>query len=329
MKNRFGLLKEAYVATQKLALIWVLLMMIAGGCSGKRNVSQYPAQEPRTDWSKIVLDTFEVFALERSEYRSQSYITLEKDTVGEFDENGVMLFRYHHMGLFYHPVLLLNRTTRLLNGFVATGDSGYLRLAIATYDALLDSAIDSSGALWLPYQFDYEVSPGDNVDAPWFSGMSQGLGLDVGLYLFTVTDDSVYLKAADSLFNSLTLLWGESEPWVTRIDSLGYYWIEEYPLPKPSMTLNGSIIGAFGLYEYWKVTRSERALTLFRAALATYDHFAKFYRRPGEYSFYSLTYGKITNVGYHELHKSLYRKLAKMSANPAFGAFADSLDLDG
>ncbi|MFQ5607174.1 MAG: D-glucuronyl C5-epimerase family protein [Candidatus Zixiibacteriota bacterium] len=275
------------------------------------------------------VDTFPIYSLPRAETKGvTAYIPLESDTLFEVDGSGVQLFYYHEQGPYYHPVMMLNRINRLLNGFTMTSDSAYLNLAVVTFDRLIEEATDSLGAVWLTYRFDHYITGEDTVFAPFYSGMAQGLGLSVSAYLYEVTSDSVYLERAESLFRTLEALWGESEPWVVRLDSLGYYWIEEYPLPKPDMTLNGSIIATYGLYDYWRHTGSERALELLRAAFATYAHYASLYRRPGETSYYCLGYKKITNISYHRLHIALFRYLSKVSANPYFAAFADTLKMD-
>ncbi len=275
------------------------------------------------------IDTFPIISLSRAEAHGvTAYIRLKSDTLFEVDENGIQVFYYQEQGPYYHPVMMLNRISRLLNGFHKTSDSAYLKLAVVTFDKLIEESTDSLGAIWLTYRFDHYITAEDTVFAPFYSGMSQGKGLSVSCYLYEVTSDSVYLDYAESLFRTLEMLWGESEPWVVRLDSLGYYWIEEHPLPEPDMTLNGSIIASYGLYDYWGHTGSERALELLRAALTTYAHYSPLYRRPGETSYYCLGYKKTTKMYYHKLHYNLLKYLAKVSANPFFGAFADTLKMD-
>ncbi|MCH7878477.1 MAG: hypothetical protein IH914_04075 [candidate division Zixibacteria bacterium] len=280
-------------------------------------------------WDNMVLDTFPINTIERNRTLGiGSYRRLEDDTLGKFDQRGIQVFYYRGKGPYYHPVSMLNRLNRLLQGYVITSNPNFLAVAVATYDKLMDEAIYTDLQIWLPYRFDFYITNEDTVFAPFYSGMSQGLALSVTCYLFEITGDSSYLPIAEKLFRTLLLPKDKSMPWVVRLDTAGYYWIEEYPLPIHDRTLNGSIIGTFGLYDYWKLTGSDAALKMLRGAVATYAEYGRLYRRPGETSYYSLGYKKIANMAYHHLHISLFDYLSRISENPYFGAFADTLKMD-
>jgi hypothetical protein len=111
-------------------------------------------------------------------------------------------------------------------------------------------------------------------------------------------------------------------------DSLGCFWIEEYPTsPQPSMTLNGFIFGIFGLYDYYELTGDSTAHDLLERALGTVKNYIASYRRPGKASFYGLTFHRYSGY-YHMAHIAQLRKLAAISGDPFFSRWADTLNGD-
>ncbi len=278
----------------------------------------------------MVTDTFAIHKLPRQATNfTRNYITLKADTVGEFDSEGIQLYVYGN-GRHYHPISMSLRAIRLLNGFVDSHDSAYLLLARVYCDKMISMAIDHRGAKWLPYTFDFELhnDPRNHVSSPWFSGMAQGEALQAFLYAVEVTGDSAYAKFSDALFQSFRQIWGVDSTYGTWIDSAGYYWIEGYPRPVPDMTFSSYFAGLFGIYQYWLLTGSKDAEQLTRASLATIARYGMLYRRPGSTSKYCLAHGEPTDIGYHNFHIALLRKLAEMSDNPAFTQCADSLAAD-
>ncbi len=250
------------------------------------------------------------------------------DTAVATDPLGVVMYRYKD-AMYYHPVELAHRSLRLLAAFHGTGDSTWLKQLLRHVDRTLREAIEIDGALYYPYHYDNWVNQQEEgyLRAPWFSGMAQGEILGVLTRTFLVTGDSLYLRAADRTFATMLRPQGESVPWTVFFDSLGCYWIEEYPTPIPSKTLNGFIFGLYGVYDYYQLTKSPEAYEVLQQSLRTIKNYIPSFRRPGKPSLYGLRFGHFAG-DYHMIHINQLRMLQRMTGDPAFGEWADSLESD-
>jgi hypothetical protein len=138
------------------------------------------------------------------------------------------------------------------------------------------------------------------MDAPWFSATTQGLMLSVMSRLATETRDPVWRQAADSTFRTLFMLRASQNKtegavawWVSVADDLGYVWFEQYPQGKfPALSLNAHLFASLGVYDYWLLTRSPAAQDLFRAAMATTDHYLSRFLEPGGVALVGLGSGR-------------------------------------
>lgn len=159
--------------------------------------------------------------------------------------------------------------------------------------------------------------------------MAQGEILGLLVRLYEITDRPEYLDYARGFFHSLFRLRPEGRPWVARIDSLGYYWLEEFPHDeRPGMTLNGYIAAIYGVYDYYRVTHNEDALMLYELCLTTIKHYLPEFRRPGQSSFYDLGHRFIAKKNYHDLHVSMMFHLHRMSGDPFFEEMGQALRAD-
>lgn len=273
------------------------------------------------------------FDLRNLPYDSLPYTNYDSSDIIEplepADTAGVVYFEWQG-GRYYHPVNMCQRALVYLDLFHQNGDSSNLSTALAYVDRLLIEADHFDSALYFPYLFDYKVHKRDDavMKAPWYSGMAQGQALSLVTRAFELTGDSTYLDAANRIFISLTRLRGQWKPWVVFEDSLGCYWIEEYPTsPRPSMTLNGFIFGIYGLYDYYRLTGRDDVGTLLERSLSTVKNYLPSFRRPGKPSFYGLTFHRYSGF-YHMAHIEQLRRLALISGDPFFARWANTLASD-
>jgi hypothetical protein len=184
----------------------------------------------------------------------------------------------------------------------------------------------ADGAAWAPYQFRFAVhsDPANTLEPPWYSGMAQGEFLSVLCRLYEFTEDSSYIDFAARVFASFLLPRGSSDRWTVRIDSLGFYWIEEYPHEQvPGQTLNGFIASLGGVYDYYLSTRDERAKEVWDMGLTTLRYYLPQYLRKGETSLYCLGHRFPATPGYDRFHVDLLRGLHRMTGDPYFAIMAD------
>ena len=195
-----------------------------------------------------------------------------------------------------------------------------------TCDWLVEALKESPQGTWLlPHNFDFEYF--QPLKAPWYSGMTQGDFLCVLVRTYELTDNAIYMNAANEVFRSFLRMKDESEPWTVFEDKRGCYWIEEYPVDPPSMTLNGFIFGLYGVFEYYQLTKSEEAYEVLQRSLSTIVNYIPYFRRRGLPSLYGFRFRHFS-AKYHMIHIGQLRYLYSWTHDSTFSAWADSLQSD-
>ena len=246
-----------------------------------------------------------------------------------FDTDSIEMFNYRG-GDYYHPVYMMNRSKQFVDAFLVTGDSAYLSRAVKYIAKLESLAQPYQNALFLPYPFRFAVhSDSANLfTPPWYSGMAQGACLSVTMRLYTLTHNEHYLEFGRKIFNAYLIEPSSGNPWVSRLDSDGYYWIEEYPHNvRPGMTLNGYISGIEGIYEYYQQTRDPRAKWIFELCITTIKQYLPYYRIEGKKSYYCLGH-KAESRAYHFLHIQQMMGLSQFTNDPFFSMMSQILKYD-
>ncbi len=254
------------------------------------------------------------------------------------DESGLHL--YERDGTRHvHPVGQGQYVLMMLNSFDLTGDEEFLDRAVLNLDSLLDSSIESDGAIFFPYTFDFPLYGLEELTlhAPWWSGMAQGQILSALVRAYEATGDERYREAADRTFASFAPRsvedWPITEPAVSFVDGDGVLWLEEYSGDlEPAYVLNGHLFAVFGLYDYWELTGSEEAARMIDGAATAVAHYLPEFRNAsGELSWYGLTIKpnpRGLHAKYHRIHKEQLRVLADMTGERLFSDYADLFAAD-
>lgn len=227
-----------------------------------------------------------------------------------------------------HPVLQAQFMLKHLNTLRRNGPNEYSDVLHATAKRLIGYAIESRGALFLPFKFPWNAG---KQQPPWFSAMAQGQVLSAISRLHELEPRKEYEDFAKGLLASFELLPVSSTssiPWVVDIDTSGHLWLEEYPHPgQGKCVLNGHLFAVWGLYDYWRVFNSKRALTIANAALETTKKYIRQSRTPNWSSHYDLTnFFLIRN--YHQTHIWQMEVTYNLTGNPFFLEMADLLESD-
>lgn len=227
---------------------------------------------------------------------------------GTRDATGVRMFTWAGQTTQWnHPVGQAQYALYNLDSYRLTQDPAYLATAVKNAQRLVDRRVESAGAWYYPYDFDFAVH-GDTTQmlvAPWYSAMAQGQALSVFTRLFEVTSDPSWRLAADATFLSLLQQPEGTAPFASRVDSAGRLWLEEYPrypVQDSEMVLNGHIYAMYGLHDYWQLTGDANARSIFLGALSTIEKSVMTgFRRPGWLSVYSLRH-QLNTLSYHPVH---------------------------
>ncbi|MEV6176033.1 D-glucuronyl C5-epimerase family protein [Streptomyces sp. NPDC052015] len=209
----------------------------------------------------------------------------------------------------------------------------FLKRAKAQAKRLIDKRVETRGAWYFPYPFDWyhPEHSGVSYKAPWYSGMAQGEAISLFIQLsqldgVTEEERTLYKAAADGAFSSL-LRGDNAKPWVVNKDANGYFWIQEYPGATPGTgdyTFNGMIFATFGLWDYYVATGNELALKLYDGAVTTMrDHFGRL-RQAKWLSYYCHTH-RVPTKGYHQHHINLFRQLHWQTGSPVLAHQQDTL----
>ncbi len=247
------------------------------------------------------------------------------------DENGVNLLSYNGAE-HYHPVYLCHRSLEALSDYYLSMNNFYLQHAIKCMEALRSRAVRKDDMIYFPYDFDYNESNVIFYTAPWFSGMAQGMALSAYSRLYHFTDEPLYAAVADSILRTMSDFDGEYET-VLITDEYSpfvdgrYYWVDEYPHFIKRYVLNGSIIGAMGLYDHWWVFGDDSSKSLFSKELTTIKDNVLLYRNPGGISFYDL-YTRYPHPNYHQVHQDLLNSLTELTGDMFFSAISELFYID-
>ena len=218
-----------------------------------------------------------------------------------------------------HPVLQARTVTAMIAGYRLTADPRYLERARANSRRLLETAVPSRGALYLPYRFQHKIA-GATIRPVWFSAMAQGLALSALCRMFHLTREPAWLAGAQRLFASFANAPLRGRPWTVHSDACGHLWLEEYPRPvrsEPMRVLNGHIFCVFGVYDYLWLTGSPRAAVIFDAAVTTIADHGREYRVPGSCLLYSLT-KPVAKPRYHSTHVWQIARLGSWTGDERF-----------
>jgi len=245
------------------------------------------------------------------------------------DATGVRMYQIGST-LYDHPVLQASDGIDSLESWLLTNDQRYLDRALADAHRLVDRRVESRGAWFFPYPFDFALH-GDQtnvVRAPWYSAMAQGQALSLFARLKEqIPPDPQWGVALTQTLASLSL--GPSDagvPYVSWVDANNQLWLEEYPQLPPELgdrTINGHIFAMFGLWDAVRLTADTEAERLFRGAAATMRRYVyNGVRRTFWISSYCLSNG-VLDSSYHRIVIQELLYLQAITGSSDWARFAD------
>ena len=243
---------------------------------------------------------------------------------GPFDSDGIPMLDYKgDIGLQYNPNAVAQYGLGHYDLFLDTQDPVHSEIFLKQADWFVKDlrVIDGDIGLW-EYKFDFEYHEG--LKAPWRSALAQGQGISVLLRAYSLTQDEKYLAVAAKAFKSFEH--GIDEPGgVTYVDADGYTWLEELIFEPPTHVLNGFIWALWGVYDYYLLTKDEKALGLFRECVRTLECKIAEYDI-GFWSVYHLLPTKLKMVVspyYQRLHIVQLQAMGRLTGKKIFNKYAD------
>ena len=275
-------------------------------------------------------DPFTLRDLDIAERPGSSSHVVPKADNGIHDAHGVRMRRLHGK-LYDFPRGQSSYGIANLNSYLVTDDQFYLDRALTQADRLVAYHKDADGAWYFPTypSRSRHGRTGEYIQAPYYSALPEGRILQFFSRLAEATGLPKWRSAADHTFLAFLRAGPRSGPYILDVDSGGHYWLQEWPWPgmQPDDTLNGHITSSYGLYEYYQVTRDQRAKALFRGAVTTVSHYLPSFRRRGWISCYCLLH-RATNANYHGMHIGQLLMLYHVTGAPVFARAADAFMSD-
>ena len=159
-----------------------------------------------------------------------------------------------------------------------------------------------------------------DLDKGWVSGMYQGQAISLYLRAFQLFKRKEYLEKAKTIFNFFK--YPVTEGGALRLDDENNTWFEEYPTKEPSYVLNGFIYAPFGILDFFRVTASKEANSLFQKCMSTVSsnlwRYDKWY-----WSVYDQSKRQLVSYYYQKnVHIPLMEILFKLTGEGAFEFYA-------
>lgn len=249
---------------------------------------------------------------------------------GIHDRDGVRMRRIHGV-LYDFPRGQSTYGLLNLSSYLVSDDDFYLDRALAQARRLKSIRVQAGDAWYYPNRPSKHRhgNSWEPIPAPYYSALSQGRVLMFFSRLAEVTGDAVWRDAADHTFQSFLRLGPRSGPYCVNVDSRDCLWLQEWPWPgmEPDDTFNGHNSAAFGVYEYWHLTKDAQAERVFRGAATTAQVYAGSFRNNGWVSYYCLAHHDI-NPYYHHYHVGQLLELYRMTGAVQFARYADAFSAD-
>ena len=171
----------------------------------------------------------------------------------------------------------------------------------------------------------------------WVDGMGPGMALSVYARAFKLTGEQKWVDLGNAAFAFLQKPYPEG-PMETLEDldpSLSNrVFFAEYLAEPHVYTLNGQIFTLLGIYDWWKVTGSDRAGEMFLDGMSTLEKVLPYYdlNRFSAYDLSYITHSKVpylkprlphVSAGSHAIHIAQLRALYSITQNETFKEYAE------
>lgn len=224
-------------------------------------------------------------------------------------------YSYPGIGAFFQPVTTVQTVAYIIpqpglptDSFVNIGEQMW-RYAIWR---------EARGVHFPVWEYDFTwTSGGVTNEAPWISGMNQGVVIELFAECFRRTGDIIWKIRALEVLKSLEVNWSEGG---VRLDDTthGYWWEEFHPIVQ---VWNGSVNAVIGVGHLWAVTHDPEVKRMFDRGIEAIKYYTPQYDT-GTWTLYSRTEG-LNTVGYHNVCIAMLDALFAQTGDQWFKDTAD------
>ena len=242
---------------------------------------------------------------------------------GPKDNEGVILFDYFFdIGRQYNPLAVAQYGLGHYNLYLKTKNRENFEIAKKQANWLVKN-LESNNYGFYVWKHKFRWHYKEYLEPGWYSAHSQGTGISLLARLYKETGDNIYLETAKKAFLSLDTVINEGG--VKFIDTDGNVWLEEYIINSPTHILNGFLWALWGVWDYYLLTKEDRAFNLFNTCVQTLKK-NLFSYDIGFWSLYDLSkqnFKMIASHFYHRLHIVQLRATFIISGENIFNDYSD------
>ena len=224
-------------------------------------------------------------------------------------------YSYPGIGAFFQPVTTVQTVAYIIPQPGMPTDS-FVNIAEQMYHYALWRK--ASGLRFPVWEYDFTwTSGGVTNEAPWISGMNQGVVIELFAECFKRTGDAIWRDRAFEVLNSLKANWSVGG---VRLDDTthGYWWEEFHPIVQ---VWNGSVNAVIGVGHLWSVTQDPEVKRMFDRGIEAIKYYTPQYDT-GTWTLYSRTEG-LNTVGYHNVCIAMLDALFAQTGDQWFKDTAD------
>ena len=234
------------------------------------------------------------------------------------DKDGIPMYIIDNKPV-YDPTYIIQYGLSEYGFFVSTHDKSHFETARKIAEWLIDNQDVVSGYWYYSYNYTHKFTK-FLLEAPWASAMAQGQAISLLTRMYKVTNEYKYISAAKKatkLFDVPIVSGGlASEMW-------GHTVYEEYPTIPYSLTLNGFMFCALGIYDLTQATDDKQVADLWSKAKDTLNFMVPLY--DGDImSAYCLSHVTVGNVQrdwadrYNSIHVTMLQCFESFIPSPTF-----------
>lgn len=212
----------------------------------------------------------------KPEQLGRYYLNFESklDYPEKMDPQGVPLWRTNDEPYFYHPIVIAQYALGIYEHLYRSkfNDENLKNKFLTQVDWFKNNFIEiDCGKIWYIY---YDI-PLYKIKKPWYSALSQGEAVSVLTRAYLITEDESLLKLCEDAINPFTLEVKDGGL-INYFNNIPIY--EEYPSKfRTVAVLNGFMFSLFGLYDFYLLTKSSKAIDLFNQGIDSIKKLLPYY----------------------------------------------------
>ncbi len=223
----------------------------------------------------------------------------------KFADDGTPLYHYGrrdnvNIGYRYNPIVYAWLADKEYKIFKKNSNKNSREKILKYADAVIEKHINNKGNAIIEVDFPW---PPYKITQTWRSALYNGRLLQLLMRAYELSNEDKYLNICKVIIDTFFI--DINNNGVRVVLSENEWWYEEYATNeiKPPFILNGMISATRCIYDYFKLTNSEKAEELYKKGMNAIKSNLHFYDRNG-YSYYDKI-GNISSPYYHDFHINL------------------------